>query len=180
MRTSPRRISDLAAPRSRGAFTFVELLVVCSIMAVLSGVMILSLDSASSRSRLRKEARTLAAKIREVRANALSGEGSRFLTFSMRDGRYSVAVPDKGVVPGEFRPGEEEEVRVLPEGVKIIRIEAREDFARGFFYLGDPVSVLFDKKGVVSEHRIVLQNESKEEIALRVHPLVNSVEIEAP
>jgi type II secretion system protein H len=136
---------------NRRGFTLIELTVVLAIVVVATGILVLRVAAASPRQSLEASARALGTTIRAWRERARADEETYTLRMAGHSWTLS-AGPSEILKKGELGAGQE-------------------------FGRDTPATLSFTPRGVLPETRITLGNRSGETITLRIHPLLNVVEV---
>ena len=150
------------APRftrgARAGFTLVEIIVVTVIIALVSTVAGLRIDSILPKERLNTSVRNLADTLRGVRSDAISRSLVFYVQYDLDNERYRVLSPFS-LEGGLFEEGEDDDDerfvgpwKDLPDGVELYSF----NMAGRTWTAGEEMFARFDGKGTASDHQLVL------------------------
>lgn len=154
-------------------FTFLELAVVLTLLALFTVLTVPSLQGMISGNRLERAARNMGAVIRHARGLA-AGEGTLYyVRFDLGERKYWLS-RERGQYDSDLQHEDVIERRRLPDGVSFKDVET---IGKGMIATGETV-IHFWSNGLVEMASIHLQDDANRQITLFVNPVTGSVKME--
>ena len=169
---------SLLAHRKRSGLTFVELIVVTLLIALLSTFAVVKLDTATPRTLLSSEARKIGGQVIDMRARAIASGLTNQLIYDLDSEpsklliRYPVLEADGERIPVWEAEWEEIEYEELDKNVRITEVkigDARINSGRAV--------VNFEPSGLSDFHFVVIEHIEKEiKITIKINALTGIVQ----
>ena len=152
------RTYRMKTSRAAPGYTLPELVVVLAIMAVVSSVAIVRLDSILPKYRLRAAARNLGNSVRLWRASALTRDEACIIVIDMGSGQYWLEAGGESCLH-----------RTLPDGTAFAALSVGGNESQG------RISIPIKPSGAIPQ-LVVSVTDGQKSITVEAHPLLNKVE----